>query len=296
MNIIDLMNRHFIKSSAINGNRSQREESGHIASLTKCLTELGITSLSDLSEDTGYAMISWYRKNTDNSSNSIRKRISYLKKVLKRYKVKTTFYDTELPRQDTKPYVRLHENELKIIFRTLSDMMDSKFKTANTVLYKLLIYMLLDTGLRIGELLSIQIKNIDLENDIIVLDYTKSGNRETIPFSSFSKPLIQEVINLNYDEQHLFFNVLKDRPMDYYHDVRNFMRRLKEKTGINIHAHRFRKAYGTMIYNETNDIRLVQKLLRHSKSSTTEIYISEGMDNVFKKYHEVSDIFKKVKE
>ena len=74
---------------------------------------------------------------------------------------------------------------LNVFFKFIDLSIDSPAATSNTILYKLMIYMLLDTGLRISELLDIKIPNIDLDNQIILLEHTKNGKKEPIPFSDF---------------------------------------------------------------------------------------------------------------
>jgi len=287
-----MLKKYHQRSMAIKSRGTIHSEEGHVISLERCLRALNFYEPSDLSEDAGYRMISWYRENTNNSNNSINKRMAHLKRVLRYFKIETTFYNLTFLKKDTLPYRRFQDNELKRIFKFIDLSMESPAATPNTILYKLLVYMLLDTGLRISELLDVKIPNIDLDNQIIFLEHTKNGKKEPIPFSSFSDDLIRQVISLRYDDVYLFWNHLKDRQMNYMNDVRNFMRRLKEKTGIDrLHPHRFRKSYGTMIYKETKDIRLVQKLLRHAEISTTEIYISEGIEEVHHRYHEASKIF-----
>jgi integrase len=294
MNLFEMLNKYHTRSTAIKSRGTIHSEEGHVTSLERCLRALNLTEPSDLSEDVGYRMITWYKEKTNNSNNSINKRMAHLKRVLRYFKVETTFYNLSFLKKDTLPYRRFQDNELKRIFKFIDLSMESPAATSNTILYKLMIYMLLDTGLRISELLDIKIPNIDLNNQIIFLEHTKNGKKEPIPFSDFSDDLIRQVIDLQYDDVYLFWNHLKDRQMNYQNDVRNFMRRLKQKTGLDrLHPHRFRKSYGTMIYQESKDIRLVQKLLRHAELSTTEIYISEGIEEIHSRYHKFSKVFSK---
>lgn len=291
-----MLTAYYKRTLAIKSKGTARFELGNNVSLNKCLSDLKIINTDQLTLDSGYLIIRWYRDNTNNSNNSINKRIAYLKRVLKFNNIKTTFYDVEFLKKDTTPYMRFRDNELKIIFKAVDLSMETYRRTKNTIFYKLMIYMLLDTGLRISELLDIRIYNIDLVNNVIFLEHTKNGKKEPIPFSSFSKEILTEVIQLKYHDTWLFWNALKNRKLTYQKDVRNYMRHLKEKTGLDrLHAHRFRKSYGTMIYQETKDIRLVQKLLRHSRASTTELYIQEGIDEVHQRYREAAKVFETIK-
>lgn len=295
MNIKEGLYKYHQRTTALKAKGTIKFEAGHIVSLNKCFDALGIVTTSDITLDSAYRIINWYRAHTNNSNNSINKRLAHLKRVLKYFKIETDFYEVEYLKKDTNPYQRFQANELKIIFKAIDMYVDSPNSTKNSKLYQLMIYMLLDTGLRISELLEIKIQNIDLVNQVIFLEHTKNGKKEPIPFSSFSSTLLSEVIELNYHDEWLFYNVLKDRKMNYQNDVRNFMRRFQEKTNLNVHPHRFRKSYGTLIYQKTQDIRLVQRLLRHSRTSTTELYIQEGIEETHRRYHDAASIFKTIK-
>lgn len=57
--------------------------------------------------------------------------------------------------------------------------------------------------------------------------------------------------------------------------LRDFVNKLFEEVGVNKlgkSCHTFRHTYGTMLYQETGDLRLVQEELRHSKIETTTRY------------------------
>lgn len=52
------------------------------------------------------------------------------------------------------------------------------------------------------------------------------------------------------------------------------VKRYAAKVGIDkdVHPHTLRHTFGTDLYNQTKDIRLVQKMLGHADLSTTMIY------------------------
>lgn len=296
MKLTDMLYKYHERTTALKSSGTTRFELGHIVSLQKCFDALNLVESNQLTLDAAYRIIRWYREHTSNSNNSINKRIAHLKRVLRFFEIRSSFIDVEFLKKDTLPYMRFRDNELKTIYKCVDLSTNSHRATKNTILYKLLVYMLLDTGLRIGELLEVKRDNVDIVNRVILLEHTKNGKKEPIPFSSFSSELLTEVLSLNYHDKWLFWNTLKDRKLNYTIDVRNYMRHLKEKTGIDrLHPHRFRKSYGTMIYQETKDIRLVQKLLRHSRASTTELYIQEGIDEVHQRYQDAAIVFGKVR-
>src|SRR5690554_1036546 len=116
MNIIEMLKKYYKRTLAIKSKGTARFELGNNVSLEKCLTSLNIIETRQLDLSSGYLIIRWYRDNTNNSNNSINKRIAYLKRVLKFNNIKTSFHDVEFLKKDTTPYMKFKDNELRIIF------------------------------------------------------------------------------------------------------------------------------------------------------------------------------------
>ena len=58
------------------------------------------------------------------------------------------------------------------------------------------------------------------------------------------------------------------QPLEYQ-DVSDLFKRLKKKTGIDVHAHLLRHTHATIYYQTTKDIKQVQERLGHSQIQTT---------------------------
>ncbi|MEM3713628.1 MAG: site-specific integrase [Candidatus Aenigmatarchaeota archaeon] len=256
----------------------------HITHICNACRELKINSLKKLELNHGYLLVDWLKKNTNNGNNSINKIMRYLKSVLIHYKILSTFNDFKLLPSDTKPFKRFYQDELEIVIQFVDQMAYTK----NSLIYKTLVFLLLDSGMRLSEALNIKIENIDFTTYTILLTQTKTSKVRIAPFSDFSFESIRKLIERNPSREYLFFNFLKNRRVSK-NDVKLFYRRLQEKTGIKkIHSHRFRKTFGSKLAENGMPIQYIQTIYDHSRLETTMIYINYRENQAleeYKKYH-----------
>ncbi|SIP91815.1 Site-specific recombinase XerD [Domibacillus enclensis] len=152
---------------------------------------------------------------------------------------------------------------------------------------RLLIHLLFETGLRIGEALSLFIEDFKLDHKhghrIRLVDRgelkngakLKTGERE-IYISQRLLDLYDDYLYEVLDDLHIDTNFLfvklrglnTGEPMNYQ-DVSALFKRLKKKTGIHVHPHLLRHTHATMYYKQTKDIKQVQERLGHAQIQTT---------------------------
>ena len=69
-------------------------------------------------------------------------------------------------------------------------------------------------------------------------------------------------------------------------------KRLRKKTGINVHPHLLRHTHATMYYQETKDIKQVQERLGHSQIQTTmNLYLHPSDEDIRKDWEKAQDAF-----
>ena len=68
----------------------------------------------------------------------------------------------------------------------------------------------------------------------------------------------------------------KGKPLEYQ-DVSDLFKRLKKKTGIDVHAHLLRHTHATIYYQVTKDIKQVQERLGHSQIQHSQIQTTMNM-------------------
>ena len=138
-----------------------------------------------------------------------------------------------------------------------------------------IISLFLGTGMRISELIGINVEHIDFEtNGIIIM--RKGGNEDIVFFGEEVEQTLREYIaqreTMHPAEGHegaLFLSIQKKRI-----GARAVQQLVKKYAKLvtplkKITPHKLRSTYGTSLYNETGDIYLVAEILGHSDVNTT---------------------------
>ncbi len=141
---------------------------------------------------------------------------------------------------------------------------------------KLAIEILFTTGIRVGELCTITLPDINLPEETIAIK--GKGNRERIVFLVDSEiaTLLKNYIHLRKTTapktDHLLVTTTGSPAKPDY--IRRHLHKLTKQTGLlrKITPHMLRHSAATQLIENGVDIRFVQKLLGHSSISTTEMY------------------------
>lgn len=143
------------------------------------------------------------------------------------------------------------------------------------------IELLFATGIRISELCSLTLGDVDLESQNLLI-YGKGskermiqiGNPEVIHALVIYKTVFSEDIQAC---GYFFVNKLKHKLSDQ--SVRFMINKYVDLAAINLHItpHMFRHSFATLLLEEDVDIRYIQKMLGHSSITTTEIYTHVSM-------------------
>ncbi len=152
----------------------------------------------------------------------------------------------------------------------------------------LILEMLYSTGIRVSELVSIKLLDIDFDDcKILILG---KGNKER--YTYYGKrcgKLLDLYLNVrNSDSVYLFVN--KHGDMLNTRTVRAIVSNAAMRCGIKVHVspHTLRHTYATHMLNEGADLKSVGDLLGHESLSTTQIYThvsNERLRNVYLNSH-----------
>jgi integrase/recombinase XerD len=160
---------------------------------------------------------------------------------------------------------------------------------------KAMLEVLYATGLRVSELVNLQMSDMSLRQGVIRV--IGKGNKERLV------PLGEEAVYwLEYYLKYARNDLLKNNAIDVLFPSRlgkkmtrqTFWHRIKYYailTGINVEAlspHVLRHAFATHLLNHGADLRVVQMLLGHSSLSTTQIYThvaTERLKQLHSKHH-----------
>lgn len=140
----------------------------------------------------------------------------------------------------------------------------------------LVLELLFATGMRISELCSLTLEQIDT-NDYVIKIYGKGSRERLIQICNISiQSLIDEYLRTFNSEiiknKYIFTNRLNNKLSDQ--SARNMINKYTIDSGISMHItpHMFRHSFATLLLEEDVDIRYIQQMLGHSSITTTQIY------------------------
>lgn len=150
-------------------------------------------------------------------------------------------------------YLSLESSKLLI-----KECLDSR----NKDLY-IIVVLALNTGMRVGEILNLEYKNLKDDGIYLFGEQTKSGFDRFIPLADSVRIVLNEYIS-DYSRVGKLFKIKSIRcAFDY----------AKERAGVDCRFHDLCRTFATHLKNANVDIHTISKLLGHSSIVTTEIYL-----------------------
>ena len=144
-----------------------------------------------------------------------------------------------------------------------------------------MIDLLYSTGIRVGELVNLNIDDIDLEGRECVV-YGKGDKERKVYFDAKAKVHLKEYILSRNDRNSALFVTL-DSPHDRLKisGVEIRLRQLGRSLELDrIHPHKFRRTMATRAIDKGMPIEQVQRILGHSQIDTTMQYAMVNQSNV----------------
>lgn len=144
-----------------------------------------------------------------------------------------------------------------------------------------MIDLLASTGMRVGELVRLNIDDIDFENRECVV-FGKGSKERPVYFDARTKIHLKNYIDSrNDDNPALFVSLLYPFERLEISGVEVRLRKLGQRLGITkVHPHKFRRTLATRAIDKGMPIEQVQQLLGHAKIDTTMQYAMVNQNNV----------------
>lgn len=144
-----------------------------------------------------------------------------------------------------------------------------------------IIDLLYSTGMRVGELVRLNISDVNFEERECIV-FGKGDKERKVYFDAKAKLHLQDYINSRKDKNPALFVTL-DAPYDRLKisGVEIRLRHLGQRLNLNkIHPHKFRRTMATRAIDKGMPIEQVQKILGHSQIDTTMQYAIVNQLNV----------------
>lgn len=181
------------------------------------------------------------------------------------------------------PMRRIHKIKAKTVVKeTISDEAIEKLRD---ICYEkrdlAIIDLLYSTGIRVGELVNLNIEDIDFEQRECVV-FGKGEKERRVYFDAKTKIHLKEYLESRNDDNPALIVTL-DAPYNRLQisGVEIRIRNLGRSLGLRrIHPHKFRRTMATRAIDKGMPIEQVQKILGHSQIDTTMQYAIVNQNNV----------------
>ena len=155
---------------------------------------------------------------------------------------------------------------------------------------KAIIFILLDTGIRLGELSRLTLADIDMDNARLrVVPYRtgKKSRPRDIPFGrATKKQLWRYITDTKPDAKAPLFGLSLE-------GVQSLFSRLGQRSGVNgVHAHRFRHTFAIEYLRNGGDIFTLQYILGHSDLAMCQRYLAIAKADVQNAHAKASPVDK----
>lgn len=181
------------------------------------------------------------------------------------------------------PVKRIHRIKVpKVVKNTLNDENMEKIRqNCNNVRDRAIVELLISTGIRVGELVKLNISDMNFsERECIV--WGKGDSQRIVYFDARCKICLKEYLESRNDSNPALFVSFR-RPYERLgiNGIEIVLKKIGKKSEIpHLHPHMFRRTMATNAINKGMPIEQVQKLLGHMQIDTTMIYATVKQDNV----------------
>ena len=170
-------------------------------------------------------------------------------------------------------------------------LLDIELKTSFDYRNKAMLELMYGCGLRVSELVNLEINDIDMVNcQIRILG--KGSKERVIPLGEYSIYYLKEYLNRRE-------SLLKNKPCSklflnnhgqgmtrqgFFKNLKSIL--LEKGLNPNVSPHTLRHSFATHLINRGADLRSIQEMLGHSDISTTKIYTRVSDEKVIEDYNE----------
>ena len=183
----------------------------------------------------------------------------------------------------------LTDEEIDSILASYDDKLFAQWRD------KTLVLLLLDTGLRINEAISLTAEQIDFQQNTLLVPSNIAKNRKyrEIPISREISKRLKQLL----DETEQYFGEGCQLFMNAYGDhftadaFRRRLNRLKVKLDIpKLHPHMFRHTFARNYILNGGDLFTLQKILDHADIQTTRKYIQMDSEHIRQQHNKFSPV------
>lgn len=133
--------------------------------------------------------------------------------------------------------------------------------------HKAIITLAFSTGMRVSEVCNLKIADIDSKRMIIMIRNAKGKKDRMVPLSVVTLQTLRSYCKIHRPKEYLF-----NGQFGLQYSPTSCNQIVKQYLGKAFHFHQLRHSNATALLENGTDLRIIQELLGHSSSKTTEIY------------------------
>jgi site-specific recombinase XerD len=181
--------------------------------------------------------------------------------------VDNPFKHLKTPKPDNKIIQALTPTEIDRLFKACAG------KSMLDVRNRAILSVFLDTGLRLSELVSLTLDDVNMDDGSILVRHGKGGKPRVVRIGNKAQKALWKYVTLyrNGSSTTLFLN-RSGEPFDFF-GVSIFLKRLGDKAKVKVHAHQLRHTFAISFLRAGGDVFSLQYLLGHSTLQMTQRYL-----------------------
>ena len=258
---------------------------------SKFLEDNDMNDLSKLTEKDITNYLSYLKDEKKLKARSIERHITTLR-MLYKYLIKNEILENDITLNIDNLKLGRHLPDVLTVDE-VNDLLDIKINSIFDIRTKAMLEIMYSSGLRVSELVNLELSDIDMFNDTILIN-GKGSKERIVPIGEYSKKYLGDYLKVrselikrkNGNPNKLFLN---NHGKPITRNGFNFLLNniLKEK-GIekNVTPHTLRHSFATHMLDNGADLRSIQELLGHSDIVTTRIYTHVSKKQIHDKYKE----------
>lgn len=168
-----------------------------------------------------------------------------------------------------------------------------------------LVELLYGAGIRVGELVALDVRDIDLHRGDVRV-WGKGGKERVVPLPAAARNALGEYLDQRRRpgvlSEPLFPSLRAKRGENPRRldprDVRRILRRRADRAGVvdRVSPHRLRHSYATHLLDMGADLRAIQELLGHASLSSTQKYTAVSAERLLEVYDRAHPRARKVRK
>lgn len=222
------------------------------------------------------------------SENTLHSRMNALKFYYEQVLYKHKFF-WEIPRPKKRilmPKV-LGEDELGNLFRALANKK-----------HKAMLFTAYSAGLRVSEIVALQLKHIDSDRMQILIENAKGKKDRYVNLSPVLLDILRDYLK-TYTPRPIRFLFESEQTKEAYptRTIQQIFTNAKQKSGLKkeVGMHSLRHSFATHLLEKGTDIKYIKDLLGHFNIKTTERYLHVSKKALVNIVSPLDDLFKKGK-